>query len=241
MTEDEHDWKTIVCSHCGWSRRIPVRCGNRLCPVCNQHARLRTRRRITWLLANVKHRAGYGTKHITLTIPNQTFINPMLHTLVASFRKLRHTQFWKTHVDGGAYVLEITGKAGSWHLHIHTVVSARLTPWQKLLNLWQELSPGRGVWITRIPDKQAAGYLTKYLTKADVPDDDVEEAGNALKGQRMFQPYGTWHSVNATYHIDPPCCPDCGRTGTLMLMTTLMATPDRAWERSRASPIRSTA
>ncbi|MBA7671157.1 hypothetical protein ES703_79308 [subsurface metagenome] len=133
----------------------------------------------------------------------------MVSTLFDSFKKLRQTASWKTHVDGGAFVTEITGCSGNWHAHIHAIIASKRYKWAEILELWMKLSPGRGVYIQNIPKQQVVRYLTKYLSKNDVPDADRSELNDALKGTRLYQPFGSWYAINLQYKKPPPQCPDC--------------------------------
>ena len=71
------------------------------------------------------------------------------------------------------------------------------------------LSAGRGVYIQNIPVGQVVRYLTKYLSKNDVPDVDRDTLNDALKGTRLFQPFGSWYSVNLQYKTPPKHCKNC--------------------------------
>jgi hypothetical protein len=84
--------------------------------------------------------------------------------------------------------------------------------WNKLLKLWIGCSKGRGVYIQDIPPKQVVVYLTKYLTKPSVPDRVLEDVNWALKGLRLFSPFGDWHNLNLQYSEPKHVCEYCGHT-----------------------------
>lgn len=155
---------------------------------------------------------------LTLTIPNQPDQYKMIKTIIKSFRKLRQRQYWKNHVDGGAYVIEMTGRPANWHAHIHMIIMSRWMKWEKLLRIWQTVSPGRGVWIDDIPQSEAVGYVTKYISKLSVPDHLNLEVNLALKGVRLFSPFGSWHSTNLKYVKPSLVCGECG-IGTFVAMS----------------------
>lgn len=205
-----HEFITIFCMDCNHRINVPVFCGDRFCSVCSEARRNRIRHRIEFLLNNVQLEPGMRIKHLTLTIPNSPDLPGMLKTLVAAFRKLRHTSFWKNKVAGGCFVLEVTGREGDWHGHIHAIINARFIQWETLRNLWIRFSKGRGVWLSVIPKAQAIKYLTKYLSKPDLPEACLSAVNSALKGYRMFQPFGTWYKLSAKYEKPMSKCFHCG-------------------------------
>jgi len=167
------------------------------------------RSRLEFLVKNVKPPSSYNFKHLTLTIKNQQNLSTMVQSIVKSFRKLRQTRSWKLHVNGGAFVLEITGKPSAWHVHLHIIIESRYYDWKTLLDLWMRLSTGRGVYIQDIPRRQIIRYLTKYLSKTSVEPLISEDVNKALKGTRLFQPFGSWFSINRTYEKPVQLCQRC--------------------------------
>jgi hypothetical protein len=115
-------------------------------------------------------------------------------SLLAAFRRLRQSSFWKHQVSGGAAVIEVTGSKGSWHIHIHAVIYAPYIPVRRISKQWLKHSGGSIVWISKIPISAAVAYLTKYLSKQAVADDCLVELSDALKGVRMFIPFGSFHA-----------------------------------------------
>lgn len=222
---------------------VPVYCGNRFCPVCSAPRRSRIRKRLQWLVGQVDRKPGFRMKHLTLTIPNQVDLPKMLKHLLKSFRKLRSTPFWKNHVDGGAFVLEVTGKEGDWHGHIHIVIHATYVDWDTLKNLWIRFSKGRGVWIKALPVSAVVRYLCKYLSKPDLPDTSLALVNVALKGFRMFQPFGTWYALSNAYVKPLSKCSHCGAMGQFDLYYSYFGgqiriemTDEEARNDARASP-----
>lgn len=207
---DAHSFRQIVCLKCGYEITVPIYCGNRFCPVCSIPRLSRVRRRLQWICSNVDPPSGYGFKFLTLTIRNEPDLAEMLIHLVRSFRKLRQRAFWKQYIRGGAFVLEVTGRPGNWHAHIHAVIEARYIPYDKLLGMWRKCSGSIGVWIERIPKKAIVGYLTKYLSNSSVPGLLTDDVSNSLAGFRLFQPFGSWYAVNLTFQMPKAGCPECG-------------------------------
>lgn len=205
----DHDFVQIICLHCGTSFNVPVYCGDRFCSICSVGRRMRIRQRLEFLVNNVKPAPGMNFKHLTLTVKNQNDLSLMTTAIMKSFRKLRQTASWKSHVSGGAFVVEITGDSSGWHVHLHIIIEAKYYKWATLLALWMRLSAGRGVYIQNIPKRQVVRYLTKYLSKNDVPEDDQLELNDALKGVRLFQPFGSWFAINLAYVKPPQHCNGC--------------------------------
>lgn len=151
----------------------------------------------------------YDLKHLTLTIRNMQDLPQMLKHLVGAFRRLRQRKLWKSNVEGGAFVLEVTGAPGNWHAHIHAVLYCRWIGWESLRDSWRSVSGSPGVYIQRIPRLEVVRYLTKYITKPASESAEEGAALNALKGYRLFQPFGCWLKVLREYIPEPFLCPNC--------------------------------
>lgn len=206
----DHLFIRLCCSQCGKSFDVPVYCGDRFCPVCSVRRNNRVKKRLDFLIKRCKQPRKFGFKFLTLTISNQPDLSGMVKEIVAAFRKLRNRQYWKNNVDGGAYVVEIKGNPGNWHVHLHIVMQSRYMPFDSLLKLWMKVSSGRGVYIKQIPPAQVISYLTKYLTKPDVSDLALIEINAEMQNVRLFSPFGTWHSLCQEYRQPPTACKDCG-------------------------------
>jgi hypothetical protein len=168
------------------------------------------RRRLDFLVANQPHVPGTFTAFLTLTIVNQSDLSSMIVLLQKSFRKLRNRAYWKSHVEGGAFVIEITGHPGNWHAHIHAILQTRWLDWTTLRNAWRKCSGSIGVYIKRIPSAAAVGYISKYVTKNDAPELVLLAISDALKGIRLFAPIGSWFNLNKAYRRPHSPCPNCG-------------------------------
>lgn len=214
---DNHSYTRIVCTNCNAFFDVPVYCGNRFCPVCMVGRQSRVRRKLRGLVELVKPSPGYSIKHLTLTIRNMCDLKPMVEHLLKSFRRLRQRTFWKNYVEGGVFVVEVTGKPGDWHAHLHVVISARYLPYKKLLSQWIAVSGSRGVYIKRIPISAIVNYLTKYLTKTELAGVHQIEASAALKGKRMFQAFGCWHTLVGQVTCAVAVCSCCGARSLIPL------------------------
>lgn len=206
---DSHEFIRLVCTHCGHTIDVPVYCGNRFCNVCGFRRRSRVRHRLDWCVSHTPHITGYSFKHLTLTLVSESDIRSMIKKLVSAFRRLRQRAFWKSKVSGGSYVIEITGRPGAWHAHLHVIIYSSFLPYHKLLQLWITCSGSRGVYIQRVPPAQVVSYLTKYLTKPDIPDVVVREIADSLSGYRLFHPFGSWYKISSSCPKAKSDCPIC--------------------------------
>jgi len=170
----------------------------------------RVRNRINWLIKNRPFVRGTMLKHLTLTVRNHQDLAQMVKHLVRSFRRLRQRAYFKKHVVGGAFVIEITEKGHGWHAHIHCVIQAFRIEWQIIRNLWRQCTGGStGVDIRNRSAVSCIQYLTKYISKSDLPIDLQSVASDALKNYRLFNPFGSWFAINKQYVHPPSRCPKC--------------------------------
>jgi len=215
MTDDasfneSHQYVRIVCIHCGHAVDVPVYCGNRFCNICSSPRKKRVRSRISFLIKKRPLIRGTMIKHLTLTVRNDDNLEKMFKHLIKSFRRLRQRAYFKKSITGGAFVVELTHKGNKWHAHIHAVIQAYRVEWIRLLEEWKICSKGStGVYIKNIPPVQAVRYLTKYVTKSELPEDLQIIASDLLKHYRLFNPFGSWHDINNQYEPEPTYCSKC--------------------------------
>jgi len=205
----EHQYRRIICAYCGYTVDVPIYCGNRFCSVCSSPRLKRVRLRLTSIIKQTPFIPGYDFKHLTLSIRNRQDLPGMITFLITSFKLLRRTIYWKHHVAGGAFVIEVSGQPLSWHAHLHIVIQCNWMKWEHLLAAWSHVSRGRGVYITRIPKGDIIRYLTKYLTKPSVAPVHVEVIADPLKSYRLFQTFGKWHTIKVLILKEPALCPKC--------------------------------
>ena len=208
----QHEYQTLFCTHCGHPRKVVRPCGNRFCPICTGGQKNRAKRKLTAIVNRVRLRRPYTLKHLTLTIPNVVKPEWGVDTLIACFRRLRQRSFWTHHVNGGAYVIEITNIGNGWHVHLHVIIEARWIPWKRLRDLWMKISPGRGTWITEAPPAATISYLTDYLYKVGLSEHHQIIASRALRNRRLFTTFGTWHKIRVRVPHPEFACPICQRT-----------------------------
>ena len=149
---------------------------------------------------------------VTLSMPNSTSLDEGISDLIRCFRRLRQRVCWKQYVFGGAFVIEVKGRPGNWHPHIHAIVYSYYIPWKRLRSGWKQCSGGSAVWINKVDGAKAIGYVTKYLTKVDLPPALMDEAGESLARFRLFTRFGTWHNITLPKLKYETPCARCGRT-----------------------------
>lgn len=207
-----HYFRRLQCACCGKILTVPVSCGNRFCPVCNRSRLIRVRRRLDWLVAHCPSLPHHQFTFITFTIKSMDDLPLMIRKLVKSFGKLRSTKLWKDRVAGGAYVIELKHSSAGWHAHIHLVCQNRWIDWKDLLKAWIKCSGARGVFMKRIPANAVTAYVTKYLSKPDVPDDILITISQALHKTRLVSPFGSWFNLNKLYPKPKQPCSECGKS-----------------------------
>lgn len=208
-TIEEHPFITIFCSKCGHSHKARQYCGNRFCPVCSRNRQIRVRGHLSELFKCYKHRPKYSLKMLTLSTANCKDLRKGVDHLISSFRRLRNAKKWGLYVDGGVCVVEIKGRPNSWHPHLHIIIYSKYLPWQWLQNQWLKCSGGRAVWISQISKDKAIYYVTKYVTKIDMPDEAQDEPNTAMKGRRLFMKFGEFANLRVPVKKWLWICPVC--------------------------------
>jgi len=205
----DHPFTTITCICCGHVITVPVYCKNRFCPVCAGPRHRRLRKQLQWYCSNVRLLPGQRLKHVVLTIKSGPDLDECVNKLVHSFRKLRQRKWWKKHVSGGAYVIEITKSESGWHPHIHAVIQSWYMPYDALKANWLKVSGAWGISISERPAYVLANYLTDYITKLPKDIQDSKPLNDALRNRRLFSVFGLWHSMKCPkFKVTFPC-PKC--------------------------------
>jgi hypothetical protein len=138
-------------------------CKDRLCPDCQKRRYSLLREKATKRATNY-----HQVKLVTLTLAYSTDpIGAQVDRLLAGFRRLRATAYWKAQVKGGMWVIEFTErKDGTHHVHLHAVVDTPFIKRQWLSDKWREITGDS--YITHVKRKsgeQAGYYVAKYATK----------------------------------------------------------------------------
>lgn len=204
-----HDFITLVCSHCGHLIQIPQYCGNRFCPDCSGHRRSALRTRINAIVKSIHLRPHDSVKMLTLTVPRDRDLAVALNRLLAAFRRFRQRAYWGKNVRGGCYFVEFKRTADGWNPHLHCVIESAYMPVGKIAAHWASVSPGQIVDIRRIPVGAVINYVSKYVTKSDLPLDDQVLASEALKGRRLFTLFGVWGKVKLPENSAVVHCLSC--------------------------------
>jgi len=205
-----HGYRYFYCTGCGYRIVAPIYCGHRFCPVCSRKRAADIRRRLNALCAAYPDRGGLRLKMLTLTVRTMADPAAQARHLVASFRRLRRTVFWRDSVTGGAFVLEATQGSAGFHIHLHALVYSHFLPFSQVKSLWQKVSGSPGVYITTIPGAAAAAYLTKYLSKSVDDYQSLTALSDALRQFRLFQPFGEFHGKLPGKRTQKCVCPHCG-------------------------------
>ncbi len=219
LTSETHDYRTLFCRHCGHTIKVRVDCGHRFCPICAKRRAFRIRHRLQHLFTKIKHEPKAGVKMLTLSKANCSELNVGIKDLVASFRRLRQRALWKHYVIGGAFIIEIKGRPGNWHPHIHAVIYAYYIPWARLRSAWRQVSSGTAVWISAVSNDRALNYVTKYITKCDVPAALLDDVSASLRRYRLFTRFGDWHSITIPKRVFDNPCEHCGDIDWILDLT----------------------
>lgn len=175
------------------------KCHDRWCLAC-QRERAAT---ITQALLQVM--SARTCRFATLTLRHsRTSLADQIDRLYRSFVALRRRKWWGQHVTGGGYFLEIkTGRDGLWHPHLHLILEGRYLPQRELSTEWHAVTGDSSITDVRQihEDAEAAGYVTKYVTKPASSDvyshpDRLDEMICALRGRRVCGTFGTWRGIS---------------------------------------------
>ena len=210
LSFEQHDFRTIACAKCGRTVTFAVRCRNRFCRTCSTSSASRIRKRIRCIVDNTEHRKGYTWKFVTLTIKSEPQLDTMLDHAITAFRRMRQRSEWKQNVDGGIYVIEITRSDHGWHVHIHAIISARFWQQYRISSLWNLCSGSPVVDIRNVRSLNLIGYLTAYLSKNSLNDNDADIAGVEMRDRRLFQPFGCLSAIASKFLPRPSECQNCG-------------------------------
>lgn len=156
---------------------------------------------------------GNRWRHIVLTIPSTDDPKTMAQDLLRSFRRLRQRVWWKRQVHGGFFVVEVTRNKGAWHAHLHIAVYSKFLYASALGGLWRRVSSGCVTKIKLAPGGVLIRYLTGYMCKSDLPEEDQKTASHALKSLRLFGAFGEINKLAVQIKIPPFICSDCGSQG----------------------------
>jgi hypothetical protein len=174
-------------------------CQQRFCPAC---ARTRARKASEKIAGLMAAQSVQRWQFVTLTmLHSHAPLERQLKNLVASFRRLRQTRLWRTHVAQSLAVVEITrnSQTDEWHPHLHVIAATQFVPWKPLRDAWNKASKGAKVIDCAIMNQTTAAieYVTSYLGKPPsvdvmVQSDLLAEWITATRGARMVIKAGRW-------------------------------------------------
>jgi hypothetical protein len=173
-------------------------CHDRFCDACARSRGKKLRRQLEQWTDN------RTIRFVTLTLrqTDQTCFEVLNH-LLSSFVRLRAQNFWKSAVDGGVGVVEVTRgkKRDHWHVHLHVLVVGTWIDQIALSAGWEKAS--RGSFITdvfAVEDRERSlGYIAKYASKgwSETVLEDADallECMLAMRGRRLLIPFGEWYN-----------------------------------------------
>lgn len=167
-------------------------CRDRFCGPCQMARAARIIRRLeTWIDAG-------GCRFITLTMRHSnTPLKAQIDRMYAAFATLRKRREFRDSVTGGIAICEVKlSKGGSWHPHLHAIISGRFLEQKTLSRMWHEVTGDSSIVdIRAVKSGCVAQYVSKYLSKP--ADGEVykqkgmlDEMLRALQGRRMVLPWG---------------------------------------------------
>jgi hypothetical protein len=155
---------------------------------------------------------------ITLSVKNDPDLERQTKHLIASFRRLRQTVEWKSHVAGGATIIEIKYGVDGWHAHLHIFCYMRFYVYERLLRSWKKCSGGTAVYITKADENAMMYYVTKYVSKSELQEEFRPEASRILRGYRLFQRFGDWSQLKVPKHLSDAKCDACGKADWVFIL-----------------------
>jgi hypothetical protein len=204
-----HDYREIYCTRCGEDKSVPIYCKMRFCPVCSKGRRMKVIERLRWMINHTPHGKIRTLKMVTLTQENSRDPVAGAHKIISAFKRLRQTKLWKVASCNGAYVIEVTGEPGRWHVHIHAIMISAYIKQERLSAEWKMLTGCPVVHIECVEPDRGVYYVTKYISKGDFDPKYIDQVAAALKSVRLFNAFGSWHNMKAP-KIKLVCdCPVC--------------------------------
>lgn len=191
---------------------VPARCRHRLCPACSHRRSWSCGQAIEALVKEMD-----APRFITLTLSTENLtLEDALSKLRTGWKRLRQTEFWKRHVRGGVYSLEVTrGKTGDrWHPHLHVIADGSYMPQRELSATWEQATGDSCIVDIRAihSRRQASRYISKYVSKGESMNswtaDEISEYAVAMCGQRVTQTFGCLHGRPADPKPDREDPPD---------------------------------
>lgn len=204
--EKKHDFISLYCGDCGFSRRVRVSCGDRTCPVCSEA-------RFSALLEGYHSflRSKKDLRFITLTLKDCPLSIEKIKFLRSCFVKLCRMKYYRKALVGGLYGIEARKRAGrNWYIHIHILAEGFYIPQKRLSKDWLSLTGNSLIVDIRKFNSGVAGlkYITKYMTKPPSVGRSKNLYNSVVRHSRLIHTFGTWYRVKSQKIPFP--CPLCG-------------------------------
>lgn len=181
------------------------KCRSRWCEACAREKRLLMQRNLQEQLPKTKLR------FLTLTLKSSGVAPELqIQRLYDCFRRFRNRQDISERISGGIAFLEITyaPEREEWHPHLHILFSGKYLPHALARKHWLLVTGDSYIVDVREvkSNRYAAGYLTKYSSKAVGPSIWRDPAAFtalivALRGRRTLFTFGTWKGIEL---LKPP-------------------------------------
>lgn len=188
----------------------PIRCRDRLCPLCALRRAAEAAEKYGKAVATMD-----SARHLVLTAPAlDAPLAVQLRGMQDAMKRLRQQLAWKRRVDGGVYTIEVTrnDSTGRWHPHLHVIIDGEYFPHHELMDAWRQALSSCDLWADLVPGdrvivhisavhnrKKLARYIAKYIAKpADLCRWSlacIREYALAVVGKRMMHTFGTLHGV----------------------------------------------
>lgn len=174
------------------------RCGSKLCPFCSNARTAHTRDELLPLI--LEH--GCDRVMVLTQRSNDLPLRDQVTSLLAAFKRLRRTRFWRDRVAGGVRNVEFTmnEKTHQWHPHIHLLWRGGYVLHRLLQREWKRITCGSNmVRVNKVKDAQGmTAEMSKYLGKmqhiAHLTPYEIRQYAAATKGLRMIQTFGDCHN-----------------------------------------------
>lgn len=191
-----------VSEHTRIVRAASRTCRLRWCPMCAKVKANFASHSVTQFLE-----IRTDARFLTLTLRHSTDpLASQVTRLYDSFRRLRRLPEFQLYVTGGVWFFQVklSPRSGTWHPHIHCLVTGDFFPKARLSALWHHIThDSMIVDIKRIKDTSAAAkYVSRYSARPaslqNIPRHQHFELYQAFVGRRLAGTWGTCRPLRLT-------------------------------------------
>lgn len=257
--QDCHAYTILECAECGEQIKIPIWCGDRLCPIC---AKDRAEKYKNYLREKIVFMDITLLWFITFTVRNTPILSDGYNNLRRSIHKLMQRAIWKHNFIGGVHSIETTKNKdrNDWHPHQHDLCVSykeqleipiykgkKIIGWKpvtfkrferELRKIWEEITPNHSfeIKIKNITSKKRAlKELSKYPFKPSNLKDWTEankfEFRSFMHNKRNFVTFGSWYGDQT--EITPSHCPNCGAENSFIVINESTGLPKYALKKKK--------